>query len=188
MISSQPITGGTNAITPLYYDEIQAPTGVITITTSLKGICRLDFKAYADNKDKMTLWANRWYGEHQYIHSPVHLQTAVQQLHQYFAEKREVFDLSFDLQGTEFQRRVWEGLLMIPYGKAVSYKWIAEQIGQPTAVRAVGGANNRNPIPLIIPCHRVIGMNGQMVGYGSGLPLKEWLLRLEGYHIEPVLF
>lgn len=187
-MSSQPMRGGTSTTTPLYYDEIQAPTGMITVTTSSAGLCRLDFKSYADNKDKMMIWAKRWYGEHEYMYAPDHLQPVVQQLEEYFAGKRQMFDISFDLQGTDFQRLVWQGLQTIPYGEVVSYKWIAEQIGHPTAVRAVGGANNRNPVPLLIPCHRVIGMNGQMVGYGSGLPLKEWLLQLEGYPIEPVLF
>lgn len=185
-MSSQPMPDSTS--TTLYYDEMQAPTGIITITSSFAGLCRLDFKSYADNKDKMAIWAKRWYGEHEYIHSSTHVEPVVAQLREYFAGERQGFDLPLDLQGTDFQRLVWHGLLAIPYGEVVSYKWIAEHIGNPTAVRAVGGANNRNPVPLIVPCHRVIGMNGQLVGYGSGLPLKQLLLELEGYHIEPVLF
>ncbi|MNI75356.1 Methylated-DNA--protein-cysteine methyltransferase [compost metagenome] len=105
--------------------------------------------------------------------------TASQQLKEYFAGERRQFDLRLDLQGSEFQRKVWNALLTIPYVETASYKDIAEMIGQPKAVRAVGGANNKNPIPIIVPCHRVIGSNGSLVGYGGGLSIKESLLSLE---------
>ncbi|MNP45229.1 Methylated-DNA--protein-cysteine methyltransferase [compost metagenome] len=107
------------------------------------------------------------------------LSTASQQLKEYFAGERRQFDLRLDLQGSEFQRKVWNALLTIPYVETASYKDIAEMIGQPKAVRAVGGANNKNPIPIIVPCHRVIGSNGSLVGYGGGLSIKESLLSLE---------
>lgn len=102
------------------------------------------------------------------------------QLEEYFLGKRKDFDLEIKfLKGTEFQIKVWEALRSIPYGKTVSYKWIAEKIGNPKAVRAVGGANNRNPIAIIVPCHRVIGSNGKMVGYAGGVEKKEYLLKIE---------
>lgn len=104
---------------------------------------------------------------------------AVHQLQEYFAGERTVFDLPLAPSGTDFQRSVWDALCEIPYGETRSYKEIAEAIGNPKACRAVGMANNRNPISIVIPCHRVIGANGDLVGYGGGLDKKVWLLQLE---------
>jgi methylated-DNA-[protein]-cysteine S-methyltransferase len=102
------------------------------------------------------------------------------QLEEYFLGKRKEFDIEIKfLKGTEFQIKVWEALRCIPYGKTVSYKWIAEKIGNPKAVRAIGGANNKNPIAIIVPCHRVIGSNGKMVGYAGGIEKKQFLLKIE---------
>lgn len=107
------------------------------------------------------------------------LDTAAQQLEEYFQGKRQVFDVPLSPIGTSFQQKVWEALCAIPYGETRSYKQIAEMVGNPKACRAVGMANNRNHILIIIPCHRVIGANGSLVGYGGGLELKEKLLELE---------
>ena len=102
------------------------------------------------------------------------------QLEEYFYGGRKNFDLKLKFtKGTEFQMNVWKALSEIPYGEKVSYKYIAEKINNPKAVRAVGGANNKNPIGIIIPCHRVIGSNGKMVGYAEGIDKKEYLLKLE---------
>ena len=101
------------------------------------------------------------------------------QLDEYFAGKRKEFDIPTRLEGTEFQKRVWEELRKIPYGKTVTYKDIAEAVGCPKGFRAVGLANNRNPISIIYPCQRVIGSNGSLTGYGGGLDVKEKLLELE---------
>jgi O-6-methylguanine DNA methyltransferase len=107
---------------------------------------------------------------------------AIQQLRAYFAGELRDFDLTLDLQGTGFQRRVWDELLNIPYGETRSYSFVANTIGAPKAVRAVGAANGKNPIPIVVPCHRVIGAGGSLVGYGGGLPLKRFLLDLEARH------
>jgi methylated-DNA-[protein]-cysteine S-methyltransferase len=104
---------------------------------------------------------------------------AVRQLHEYFAGRREDFDLPLVLDGTDFQLRVWRKLRTIPYGQTISYLQLAEKIGNPKAVRAVGLANGSNPIPIIIPCHRVIGSDGSLTGFGGGLPTKQKLLALE---------
>lgn len=104
----------------------------------------------------------------------------IQQLTEYFAGKRKNFDLNYRISGTEFQQRVLRYVAKIPYGTTVAYSAIAAQIKQPNAVRAVGGANANNPLPIIIPCHRVIGKNGTLTGFGGGLSTKEQLLRLEG--------
>ena len=104
---------------------------------------------------------------------------AVEQLEAYFAGERTDFDLELSLTGSEFQRRVWQALLTIPYGETRSYGEIAEQIGASGAARAVGLANGRNPIAIIVPCHRVIGASGRLTGYGGGLERKQSLLELE---------
>jgi methylated-DNA-[protein]-cysteine S-methyltransferase len=108
---------------------------------------------------------------------------AANQLQEYFAGKRQAFDLPLAPAGTEFQKRVWGALRTIPYGTTRSYADIAHQIGKPNAARAVGMANNKNPIAIVIPCHRVIGANGKPVGYAGGLRIKEFLLNLEGVHL-----
>jgi methylated-DNA-[protein]-cysteine S-methyltransferase len=104
----------------------------------------------------------------------------ITQLTQYFTGQRKSFDLELAMRGTEFQLAVWNELLRIPYGDTISYAELARRIGRPAAVRAVGAANGANPIPVIVPCHRVIGANGSLTGYGGGIERKQWLLALEG--------
>ena len=112
------------------------------------------------------------------------LREAKQQLTQYFNKERKQFDIPLDAGGTDFQKAVWESLRRIPYGEQCSYADIARDIGRPKAVRAVGAANGRNPIPIIVPCHRVIGSNGTLTGFAGGLALKRELLALEGAQSE----
>ena len=111
--------------------------------------------------------------------NPVLLKTA-RQLEEYFAGTRNCFELELDFVGTDFQKQVWAALLTIPFGETRTYSQIAQQIGKPTAVRAVGAANGRNPISIVAPCHRVIGASGKLTGFAGGLEAKERLLRLEG--------
>ncbi|HVZ85524.1 MAG TPA: methylated-DNA--[protein]-cysteine S-methyltransferase [Polyangia bacterium] len=113
------------------------------------------------------------------LRDDLRLRPAVVQMEEYFAGRRTRFDLSLAPQGTPFQRQVWQALQAIPYGETTSYGELARAIGRPGAFRAVGGANNRNPIAIVIPCHRVIGADGSMTGYGGGLPNKHLLLALE---------
>lgn len=108
------------------------------------------------------------------------LDAARRQLTEYFAGSRREFDLPLAPTGTQFQLRVWEALRAIPYGETISYKQLAERSGSPRGYRAVGMANHNNPISIIVPCHRVVGSNGSLTGYGGGLDIKERLLRLEG--------
>lgn len=110
------------------------------------------------------------------------LSMATIQLDEYFQGKRTTFSLPFKLTGTPFQLAVWKELQNIPYGQTTSYKEIAHKINKPKAYRAVGMANNKNPLPIIIPCHRVIGSNGKLIGYAGGLKLKNYLLELEKSH------
>ncbi|HLV24966.1 MAG TPA: methylated-DNA--[protein]-cysteine S-methyltransferase [Gemmatimonadales bacterium] len=108
------------------------------------------------------------------------LRSAADQLAEYFAGERRQFTLALAARGTPFQLQVWRALASIPYGSAVSYAWLAERVEKPTAIRAVGGANARNPLSIVVPCHRVIGANGSLTGFGGGLERKRWLLEHEG--------
>jgi methylated-DNA-[protein]-cysteine S-methyltransferase len=105
---------------------------------------------------------------------------ATEELRAYFAGRIRVFSVPLDMEGTDFQLNVWDRLTKIPYGETWSYAQVAEAVGRPKAVRAVGAANGSNPVAIIVPCHRVIGSNGKLTGYGGGLPLKKRLLELEG--------
>jgi methylated-DNA-[protein]-cysteine S-methyltransferase len=116
------------------------------------------------------------------------LKETERQLMEYFAGQRRRFDLALDFAGTDFQVRVWQALLTIPFGETRSYRDIAIQIGQPTAVRAVGAANGRNPISIIAPCHRVIGTSGSLTGFAGGLAAKQFLLSLEGQQTLQLVF
>jgi methylated-DNA-[protein]-cysteine S-methyltransferase len=108
------------------------------------------------------------------------LAACAQQLGEYFARQRRQFDLPLSAAGTSFQKTVWQALAAIPYGELRSYRDIAQVIGKPAAVRAVGAANGRNPLPIVVPCHRVIGSNGSLTGFAGGLGIKTYLLELEG--------
>lgn len=119
---------------------------------------------------------------------PDHLKTCVLQLDEYFKGERKVFTVSVNPDGTEFQGRVWNILMKIPYGKTISYIELARQLGDEKAVRAIGTANGQNPIPIIIPCHRVIGNDGSLTGYAGGLLRKQWLLEHEGAIAQRSLF
>ena len=113
------------------------------------------------------------------------IREAHRQFSEYLKKERTEFDIPLRMKGTEFQKRVWNALCEIPYGETRSYKQIAEAIGNPKAVRAVGMANNKNPLLVVVPCHRVIGADGRLVGYAGGLDKKEFLLRLENPNFSP---
>lgn len=107
------------------------------------------------------------------------LDEAAKQLNEYFKGQRKIFDLPLNPQGTGFQKQVWQALCKVPYGETRSYKDIAEMINNPKACRAVGMANNKNPIAIVVPCHRIVGANGKLIGYANGLEIKKYLLNLE---------
>lgn len=151
-----------------FYDT---PIGRIGIAENGKGITDIFFAAAESPKDAA-------------LEETELLNDAAKQLTDYLAGKRKDFELPLSPEGTEFQKAVWEALLTIPYGETRTYKQIAEQIGNPKACRAVGMANNKNPISIIVPCHRVIGSNGKLVGYGGGLEVKKKLLELESNPLE----
>ena len=149
---------------------VNSPVGWLYINEEDGYIVEILFKA--PEKEETALGCNG--------NNPILLQ-CVTELSEYFEGRRKEFTVPIRLKGgTEFRRGVWEELCRIPYGKVISYKELAEKIGNPKAIRAVGGANHNNPISIIVPCHRVIGANGKLVGYGGGLDKKELLLKLEG--------
>jgi len=151
---------------------VDSPVGKLKLVASDDGLAAILFEAEHAHDVALHIVAEA--PDH-----PVLAQTA-RQLEEYFAGTRKTFELKLDFIGTEFQRKVWQALLTIPYGETLSYAQIAAQIGQPSAVRAVGAANGRNPISIVAPCHRVIGSTGKLTGYGGGLPRKAQLLVLEG--------
>ncbi len=147
------------------------PVGPLTLQADKEGLCRLDFGVRAPANPEQAL-------------TPV-LQACVDQLEAYFAGSLEQFDLPLNPVGTPFQGEVWTALQAIPHGQVRSYGDIARAVGRPQAFRAVGLANNRNPISIIIPCHRVIGSTGELTGYGGGLDIKIRLLELEKVPLTP---
>jgi O-6-methylguanine DNA methyltransferase len=162
----------------VYYQEITSPVGPLVIACSTAGLCRIEFGTFLETKEKLIRWSLRYYGTAIWELSDLPSSVA-EQLDSYFKGQTNHFDIIIDLQGTEFQKKVWRALLQIPYGVTNSYKEVGRKIHAERAVRAVGGANNRNPIPIIIPCHRVIGASGSLIGYGGGLDKKQLLLDLE---------
>ncbi|MFD0958907.1 methylated-DNA--[protein]-cysteine S-methyltransferase [Paenibacillus chungangensis] len=143
------------------------------------GICRLTWPHQSMND--VTAWVTKYMPNARLLRDDERLRSYTSQLQEYFSGQRTQFDLPLDLQGTAFQREVWHALTAIPYGETRSYSAMAAVIGKPAAVRAVGAANGANPVPVIVPCHRVIGKNNGLTGFRGGLQMKEDLLRLEGY-------
>ncbi|WP_054948561.1 methylated-DNA--[protein]-cysteine S-methyltransferase [Numidum massiliense] len=165
------------------YAVADTPIGAVTVATWQEKVCWLSFVSSKPAEWELDMWCKRWLGNDvRCTAGEADVQPVLKQLDEYFAGKRCYFDVPIAfLGGTSFQQKVWQELLNIPYGEVRTYKEIAQAVGIPKAVRAVGGANNRNPLSIIVPCHRVIGSNGALVGYGGGLEKKEYLLRLEGY-------
>ena len=155
----------------LYFKYMDSPVGQLQIVAHNQALVAVKW----DTEDPKRLHLASL------LEHPTHpiLLKVEQQLHEYFQGQRQVFDLPLDLAGTAFQQQVWQALQTIPYGETRSYKEIAEQIGNIKAVRAVGAANGKNPISIIVPCHRVIGASGQLVGFAGGLGYKQTLLSME---------
>ena len=157
-----------------YYTEIASPIGTLTLRASARGLTGLYLHEHRHGpaEAERGLWQR----------DDTRFDAARAQLEEYFTGQRTAFDLALDgdgIGGTAFQRRVWAALAEIPYGGTISYSELARRIGQAAAVRAVGLANGRNPVSIIVPCHRVVGANGTLTGYGGGVDNKRALLRLE---------
>lgn len=150
---------------------IDSPVGPLFIAADAQGLRAIEFR---DNRHPVRRGEDWLAGD-----SPL-LRRARLQLDEYFAGRRRSFDLPLSPRGTPFQREVWTALASIPYGHTLSYAQLATRVGRPAAMRAVGAANGRNPLPIVLPCHRVIGADGSLTGFGGGLPAKQYLLKLEG--------
>ena len=161
----------------MYYCYLETPIGELLLAGTADALSLVGFPEGAMRREPEPDW----------IYNEKPFAEAIRQLNEYFAGDRREFDLPLRLDGTEFQLLVLSELRRIPYGQTTSYSDIAERIGRPKAVRAVGAANGRNPIPIIVPCHRVIGASGDLTGFGGGLDTKEALLRLESEHADSKL-
>ena len=177
---------------PLRYDIIDSPIGPLTLAADDSGLKFIEFEVtrHAASREG---WQRREAGAQSApggaaanaalaAASDAALDAAAVQLREYFAGHRRDFELPLAPAGTAFQRAVWQALAKIPYGQTCSYAELARAVGRPKAVRAVGAANGRNPLPIVLPCHRVIGADGSLTGFGGGLPTKVALLRLESGH------
>ncbi len=161
----------------MYYCYLETPIGELLLAGNAAGLAMIGFPKGSMRREPEPDW----------IFNEKPLAEACRQLREYFAGDRRDFDLPLQLSGTEFQVSVLEALQDIPYGETTSYGEIARRIGRPRAVRAVGAANGRNPLPIVVPCHRVIGSDGDLTGFGGGLDTKEALLRLEAENTSDLL-
>ena len=153
----------------VHYTWFESPIGPLLLAGSDDGLRLVSFSAGRHAREVDPQWQE----------DPGAFAETARQLKEYFAGQRKSFELPLVLKGTDFQKKVWMALQKIPYGETMSYKQLAQMIDRPMAVRAVGAANGANPIPIIIPCHRVIGNDGSLTGFGGGLPLKKKLLEME---------
>lgn len=156
---------------PVSWSKMQSPLGELLIAADESHITRISM----DGQKHAAAPGSDWRCDH----DDALIAKARQQLEEYFDGKRAAFDLPLAFEGTMFQTEVWRQLLKIPYGETISYGELARRIGRPGASRAAGLANGRNPIAIVVPCHRVIGANGSLIGYGGGLPRKSYLVELE---------
>lgn len=161
----------------MYYCFLDTPIGELLLAGEDGALSMIGFPKGSMRREPEADW----------IFNEKPLADACEQLREYFSGNRQEFDLPLKLDGTEFQVSVLKALQEIPYGQTTSYGEIARRIGRPKAVRAVGAANGRNPIPIVVPCHRVIGSTGDLTGFGGGLDTKEALLRLEAEHTQDLL-
>lgn len=154
-----------------YYDTLESPWGAMLIAASDKGLTGVYFHRQKYHPKRGKEW--------QHAPDNAHLKRAKRQLGEYFAGKRKVFDLELDPAGSEFQKQVWRAIAGVPYGETISYGELARRCGFPEGARAAGAATGRNPIGIVVPCHRIVGSNGKLTGYAGGLDKKRALLALE---------
>lgn len=168
---------------PFYYTTLDTPIQSLFIISSGKGLVNIQF---FDNHHSIPFHNfKKEHADATCIADQSKNKIVLEQLRGYFNGTLRIFSVPLDIQGTSFQKQVWEAITQVPYGKTCSYGEIAKRIGKPTAARAVGMANHNNPIPIVIPCHRIIGADGSLTGYGAGISIKEKLLHLEQKNLKP---
>jgi O-6-methylguanine DNA methyltransferase len=165
----------------LIYRRVQTRVGELLVAVGESGVCRISFPV--ELMGKWYPWFDRYFAQIPKAGQHALIDEVERQIEAYLSGTSKSFDLPFDLRGTEFQLSVWNRLLDIPYGSTVTYGELAKEIGIPGGSRAIGGATGANPLPLLVPCHRVVGLGGNLVGFGGGIALKERLLELEGARI-----
>ena len=159
--------------------SLDTPIGVLWIACSERGVCKVIFPCEG-GRGILDQWLASYLRCSELTATSALLEQTCSQLGEYFADTRHDFTLPLDVRGSAFHQRVWLALTQIPYGRTVSYGELAHTLGAPRAARAVGAACGANPVPILAPCHRVLGSDGSLHGFGGGLPLKAWLLRHEG--------
>jgi O-6-methylguanine DNA methyltransferase len=159
--------------------SLDTPIGVLWMACSERGVCKVIFPCEG-GRAALDHWLSLYLPNSELIAASALLEQTCAELGEYFTDTRHDFTLPLDFQGSSFYQRVWLALTQIPYGRTVSYGDLAYTVGAPKAARAVGAACGANPVPIIAPCHRVLGSDGSLHGFGGGLPLKAWLLRHEG--------
>jgi O-6-methylguanine DNA methyltransferase len=162
----------------IYYSSFNSKIGTIHIASTKSGVCKISIPA--QTKKDFLAWLQKKFDGAELVETSAKNRQIIDELNRYFDRRLVKFHSRLDPVGTEFQRRVWSELKRIRYGKMISYKELAERVGVQRGFQAVGRANGANPLPIVIPCHRVIGSNSKLVGYAAGLKTKEFLLRLEG--------
>lgn len=165
----------------IYYSKIEVPELKITLLMAKndKGVCSIEFSSNVVKFLKML--AKRYSDGIEF--APKKLKAEVRQIQEYFSGRRKTFNMKLFLKGTEFQKKVWYAIAEVKFGKTASYDWISKRIKNPGALRAVGSACGKNPVPIVIPCHRIISKDGSIGGFGGGLPLKRKLLKIENVRI-----
>ena len=158
---------------PIWYTSMDSPFGLLCVAGTTTGLIRVDFQRGNRPVRPEAAWQE----------APEHLETATQQLQEYFQGQRQFFTLALAPLGTPFQQRVWQELQRIPFGTTLTYRELAQRLGTPHAARAVGHANGQNPLAIVIPCHRLIGSDGQLRGYAGGIAFKQRLLQHEGLQL-----
>ncbi|MDQ0159881.1 methylated-DNA--[protein]-cysteine S-methyltransferase [Alkalibacillus salilacus] len=171
----------------IYVTEYQSPVGPLFIGGTEDKLYWVKFGTESDLRERFDRWLQQYFGDETFVSNPDIFSDVTEKLDQYFQGNLTDFEFNFSFYGTTFQKEVWQALLTIPYGETWSYLDIAQAIGRPKAVRAVGGAVNRNPFTVVVPCHRVIGKDGSLVGYGGGLDKKKTLLSIEKDSASPSL-
>jgi O-6-methylguanine DNA methyltransferase len=161
----------------VYYGSFSHRLGLVRIAASAKGVVQVGLPSESD--EKFWAWLKTRFSSAEYVENKSKTKDIFAQLKEYFEGKRCEFSVELDLRGTEFQKNIWRAIARIPYGRTISYRELADRVGLPQAVRAAGAATGANPIGIIVPCHRVIGSDGGLTGYGGGLPMKVFLLNLE---------
>jgi methylated-DNA-[protein]-cysteine S-methyltransferase len=168
-------------MTGLVCRRLQTSLGELMVAASGSGICRISFPG--ESSEEWCPWFNRHFGAAPETGDNPGIRRLEVQLEEYFSHRRTSFQLKLDLRGSPFHRSVWRRLRRIPYGRTVTYGELAARLGIPGGSRAVGRASAANPVPIVVPCHRLVGVGGRLVGFGGGIELKERLLELEGIRI-----